>query len=184
MTQREAELAATRLASGALASAIEQAAELLTAGKRRVRDLGGVEGFATDQMLAPLRMSPGAAEILGAVADRDPAGGLTALADALAPDPLSFEARLLVKHADYTLEEARLPGRTSTSASAAFTCEGASTADASIRRSPAPASAPCRSPRGSPARSGGFAGQPPTRRPFSRLAAERTSTRLTSPLAF
>ena len=40
-------------------------------------------GFATDQMLAPLRMSPGAAEVLGAVADRDPSGGLTALADAL-----------------------------------------------------------------------------------------------------
>lgn len=29
-----------------------------------------------------------------------------------------------MKHAGYTLEEARLPGRTSTSASAAFTCEG------------------------------------------------------------
>jgi hypothetical protein len=97
-TPKEAELESTRLGAGQLAAHIEQAAGLLARGEldsshpwpaalvwRRVRDLHGVETLASDGVLAPLLDLPCAADVLHALAPKDPSGTLDRLADALAP---------------------------------------------------------------------------------------------------
>jgi hypothetical protein len=98
-SSKEADLEATRLGAGQLASHIKQAAELLVRGEldpshpwpaallwRRVRDLHSIEAVAADDVLAPLVRAPGADGVLRATAAKDPSGKLALLADALAPD--------------------------------------------------------------------------------------------------
>jgi hypothetical protein len=80
---------------------------------RRVCDLRGVESLASDRVLAPLLEAPGAANVLAAIAKRDPSGVLAALSNALEPD-LSDHLRpkggetiveVVARHAGCTVED-------------------------------------------------------------------------------
>jgi hypothetical protein len=109
-TERAAELEALRLGCGALEASTQQVAELIARGKldpahpwpaallwRRVRDLRSGDRVVADDVLRPLLDLPFAAEVVRAAASKDPTGGLSLLADALAKIQYEDEFSVLVR---------------------------------------------------------------------------------------
>jgi hypothetical protein len=109
-TERAAELEALRLGCGALEASIQQVAELIARDEldpthpwpaallwRRMRDLRSVDRVVADDVLRPLLDLPFAAEVVRKAASKDPTGGLSLLADALAKIQYEDEFSVLVR---------------------------------------------------------------------------------------